>query len=293
MTPATSGTPAVVVQERCETGEGPLWHPDERRLYWTDIPRGRLFRLDPQTGQHEPCYAGAVVGGFTIQADGALLLFQERGRVALWRAGTLTVLLDGIPAEHDTRFNDVIADPAGRVFCGTMPSEHHPARLYRLDPDGSITLVLDTLGQANGMGFTPDGGALYLTDTRANTIVRFRYERATGALSDPHLFAREPGDYPVMDGLTVDAEGYVWSARYGGGCLVRYAPDGREVARVAFPTSRVTSAGFAGQDGRDLYVTSAGGETPAAEDAHAGALFHLRPGVAGRAEFRSRVRCAG
>lgn len=293
MAAETTGGPTMVVQERCETGEGPLWHPDERRLYWTDIPRGRLFRLDPPTGRHEQCYAGAVVGGFTIQADGALLLFQERGRVALWRAGALTTLLDEIPAERDTRFNDVIADPAGRVFCGTMPSQTHPARLYRLDLDGSLTLVLEHLGQANGMGFTPDGAALYLTDTRANTIVRYRYDQTSGALSDPHLFAREPADDSVMDGLTVDTDGYVWSARYGGGCLVRYAPDGREVARVAFPTSRVTSAVFAGDDYRDLYVTSAGGETPAAEDPAAGALFHLRPGVAGRAEFRSRVRCAG
>jgi D-xylonolactonase len=292
-TPETAGEPAVVVQERCVTGEGPLWHPDERRLYWTDIPRGRLFRLDPQTGRHEQCYAGPVVGGFTIQADGALLLFQEHGRIALWRGGAPTPLIDEIPAERDTRFNDVIADPAGRVFCGTMPSESHPARLYRLDLEGALTLVLDNVGQANGMGFTPDGGAFYFTDTRANTIVRYRYDLASGDLSDPQLFAREPGDYPVMDGLTVDADGYVWSARYGGGCLVRYAPDGREVGRVAFPTSRVTSAAFAGDSYRDLYVTTAGGDTPADEDPTAGALFRLSPGVAGRPEFRSRVRCAG
>ena len=98
----------------------------ERRLYWTDIPTGRMFRYAPATGRHEQFYQGDVVGGFTIQADGSLLLFMAKGAVKNWRGGELRTIIDEIPEERDSRFNDVIADPCGRVFCGTMSSSAHP-----------------------------------------------------------------------------------------------------------------------------------------------------------------------
>lgn len=282
--------PELIAQARCATGEGPLWNPFDRRLYWVDIPRGRLYRYDPAAGAHELCLEGPPIGGFTIQADGALLLFGAGGSVRRWRDGRLSTLIDGLPAERETRFNDVIADPRGRVFCGTMPDPDGRARLYRLELDGTPTLVLDGLGLANGMGFTPDGAALYLTDTGRGTITRFRYAEADGALSDPAIFARTSAGEAPPDGLAVDAEGRVWSARYGGGCLVGYDPAGREVARIALPTPRVTSAGFGGADGRELYITTAGGdEAEPAADPGAGGLFRTRLPVAGRPEFRSRV----
>ena len=112
--------PELIADYQCVVGEGPLWHEDEQRVYWTDIVTGRLFRYDPASGHHEQIYSGEQVGGFTLQEDGALLLFMERGKIATWRDGTLTTLIDEIPAERPTRFNDVIADPRGRIFCGTI-----------------------------------------------------------------------------------------------------------------------------------------------------------------------------
>ena len=282
--------PTLIVQERCATGEGPLWNPFDQHVYWTDIPRGRIYRFDPRSGRHDLCFEGGVVGGFTIQSDGSLLLFMGRGRVQRWQDGQATTIIDELPAERSTRFNDVIADPAGRVFCGTMPDDQGRARLYRLETDGSIALVLDRLGQANGMGFTPDGGGLYLTDTKANTITRFRYDQRSGDLSEPEIVVQLPGEYPALDGLVIDSAGHLWAAHYGGSCLACYDGQGREVERIALPTSRVTSAGFGG-DGADLYITTAGGdETTPEEDPAAGGLFHLRLDVRGRAEFRSQVR---
>src|SRR5450631_3608922 len=111
-----------VADYACETGENPLWHPLEKRLYWCDIPRGRIFCFDPSSGSHEQCYAGRPVGGFTIQSDGSLLLFMDRGTVAIWQDGKVKEILPEIEEEHASRFNDVIADPVGRVFCGTMSS---------------------------------------------------------------------------------------------------------------------------------------------------------------------------
>ena len=147
--------PELVADYQCQVGEGPMWHPMEKRVYWTDIPTGRMFRFDPSTGEHERFYEGEEVGGFTVQDDGALLLFMATGAVARWRDGDLSHIVDEIPEERESRFNDVIADPAGRVFCGTMPTGDSLGRLYRLDLDGSLTVVLEGIGISNGMGFTP------------------------------------------------------------------------------------------------------------------------------------------
>jgi len=280
----------LIADYGCLTGEGPLWHPLERRLYWVDIPPGRLFRYDPAQGHHEPCYAaGESIGGFTVQADGALLLFMARGAVSLWREGTLTPVIPEIPEERESRFNDVIADPEGRVFCGTMPVGERGGSLYRLDPDGALTRVLDGVQISNGMGFSPDLTQFYYTESLARTIWLFDYDRATGALSRRRAFVRTPEHEGVPDGLTVDAEGHVWSARWDGGCLVRYRPDGSEDFRVEFPARQVSCATFGGPDYRDLYVTTAGGDDKATNGPGAGALFRLRPGVQGRPEFFSRI----
>ncbi|HEU5431030.1 MAG TPA: SMP-30/gluconolactonase/LRE family protein, partial [Thermomicrobiales bacterium] len=150
----------------CDTTEGPLWHAAERALYWLDIPPGRIYRYDPATGEHGLVYdAGEPIGGFTIQADGGLLLFGDRGAIRLWRGGAVTTLRDEIPEERGARFNDVIADPEGRVYAGTMPAGDRPGRLWRLDPDGSLHVALDDAGLSNGMGFTPDLHAFYHTDS--------------------------------------------------------------------------------------------------------------------------------
>ncbi len=283
--------PELIADYQCVIGEGPLWHPGERQLYWVDITRGRMFRYDPATGRHEMCYEGEVVGGFTLQADGALLLFMAKGAVKTWREGALTTVVDEIADERASRFNDVIADPAGRVFGGTMTSPEHAGRLYRLDTDGRLTAVVEGVGTPNGMGFTPDRKQMYFTDTRAHTIYLFDYDRATGAISRQRQFVKVPeveGE-GGPDGMTVDAEGHVWSARWGGHCLVRYTPDGVEERRIAFPAKKVSSVTFGGDDYTDIYVTTAGGDHKDTDGAGAGALFRLRLGIRGVAEFPSRV----
>jgi len=280
--------PELIADYQCVTGEGPLWHPTEQRLYWLDIPKGRIFRYDPATGQHEQVHEGEAIGGFTIQADGALLLFMARGAVKIWRNGQLTTIIDEIPDERNTRFNDVIADPVGRVFCGTMRAPEHPASLYRLDLDGKLTRVLGDIGTSNGMGFTPDRRQMYYTDTPTREISLFDYERGTGAIANRRVFIHID-DVGRPDGMTVDAEGHVWTALWGGGCLVRVRPDGTEEQRILFPAKNVSCPTFGGPDYSDLYVTTAGGDNKAENGPGAGALFRVRPGVQGVPEFRSRI----
>jgi D-xylonolactonase len=283
--------PQVVADTACQTGEGPIWHAARKLLYWLDIPTGRLFQYDPAGGR----YALALkdddpIGAVTVEADGALLLFQAAGRVRRWAGEALTTLVDELPGHGTHRFNDAVADPEGRVFAGMMAPGHGDCDvLYRLDRDRSATRILGGVGRTNGLGFSPDGGYLYYTDTHRREIYRFDYDRATGRLSGQEVLVRTPDDAGSPDGLAVDAEGCLWSAMWGGGCVLRFRPDGCEDGRIDLPTPRVTSVAFGGAGLDTLFVTTAGGDRKDQFGEHAGALFRIDPGVCGRPEFLSRL----
>ena len=279
----------LIADYMCVVGEGPLWHPMEKRVYWADIPKGRIFRYDPASGEHGKVFEGGEVGGFTIQSDGSLLLFMDRGAVASLRDGNLEYHIREIERERETRFNDVIADPAGRVFCGTMPSSDHLGSLYRLDVDGSITRVLGDIGISNGMGFTPDARQMYYTDSPSHNIYVFDYDIDTGELTNQRVFVNTGENDGIPDGMTVDAEGYVWSARWDGSSLVRYSPSGEQVDRVWFPARKVSSVIFGGEDYTDMYVTMAGGEDKRGEGPGAGCLYRLNLGARGKPEYVSKI----
>lgn len=281
--------PELIADYNCVVGEGPLWHPTERCVYWVDIPQGRIFRYDPASGEHRKIFEGPQVGGFTIQADGSLLLFMDRGAVASLRGGRLEYHIEQIEAERETRFNDVIADPAGRIFCGTMPAPDHPGSLYRLDTDGSITQALSGIGISNGMGFTPDAKRMYYTDSPTHNIYIFDYDADTGELSNQRVFVNTGESDGIPDGMTVDAAGYVWSARWDGSSLVRYSPQGEQERRVWFPARKVSSIAFGGGDYTDMYITTAGGQNKTAEGPGAGCLYRLNLGIAGKPEYPSRI----
>ena len=282
----------LIADYQCRTGEGPLWHPTEHKLYWVDIPMGRLFAYDPATRSHRIVYEGDQIGGFTVQTDGSLLCFMSKGAIRVWRDGFTRTIRESLPGEEDSRFNDVIADPAGRVFCGTMATKDHPGRLYRLDTDATITPVVDNVGVSNGMGFTPDRKQMYYTDSREREIYLYDYDQASGAIANRSVFVHTPDSEGVPDGMTVDAEGHVWSARWDGGFLARYRPDGAEERRITFPAKQVSCPTFGGDDYADLYVTTAGGQDRSANGPAAGALYRVRTGIQGVPEFPSRVGLA-
>jgi D-xylono/L-arabinono-1,4-lactonase len=279
----------MIADYACVVGEGPMWHPFEQKVYWLDIGNGRMFRYDPATGKHEQVYQGAAIGGYTIQDDGSLLLFMDKGAVKIWREGHLTTILEDIPDERDSRFNDVFADPAGRVFCGTMPTKDRLGRLYRLDPDGTLTILLENIGTSNGLGLTPDHKGLYYTDSEAHSIYLFDYDKKTGAITNQRTFKQTPPEEGVPDGMTVDADGYVWSAHWDGSCLIRFSPEGVEERRIQFPAKKVSSVIFGGKDYTDIYVTTAGGDHKETDGATAGSLFRMNLGIRGVSECLSKI----
>jgi sugar lactone lactonase YvrE len=282
--------PELIANYHCETGENPLWHPMERQLYWTDIPGGRLFRYNPATDTHEQVYQGRPVGGFTIQQDGSLLLFMDRGTVSCWRDGTMTPVIDEIPQERAFRFNDVIADPRGRVFCGIVDDNGQKGRLYRLDPDGSLSVVVENIGCSNGMAFTADQTRFYYTDSLAYEIYEFDYNVETGTIQNQRVFARFSEKDGMPDGATLDAQGRLWSALWDGFAVVRLRDNGSVADRIELPTGKVSSVTFGGDGLQDMYITTAGGHAPQQGDDAAGALFRVRMDVAGVPEFFSRIQ---
>lgn len=279
--------PEPVANYHCKVGENPLWDEREGRLYWEDIESGRLFRVDHESGEHECFYRGETVGGFSFQEDGSLLLFEADRIAVLTKDGKRRVVVQGIDSDM-ARFNDVIADPEGRVFAGTIGKTDQSGGLYRVDLDGRVTPLWKGTGCANGMGFTADLRNFYWTCSTTRRIFCADYDRASGQLCDRRLFYTAPVEEGTPDGLAIDAAGDLWSARWGGSALVHLAPDARVLGKIAFPVSRVSSAAFGGPNLDTLYVTTAGGQVT--DDALDGTLYRVKMAVPGTLEFRSRIQ---
>ena len=278
--------PEPVANYHCHTGENPLWDEREQRVYWVDIPPGKLYRADA-AGAHELFFRGPEpIGGFTLQEDGSLLLFEVDGFSRLSKDGVRTRLVSGVDPDME-RFNDVIADPEGRVFAGTIGRDDRRGGLYRVDRGGRVTRLFQGTGISNGMGFTTDLKRFYWTCSTTRRIYRFDYGRASGELSRRTLWYEAPEGEGTPDGMAVDEKGDVWTARWDGFALLRLSPEGERLEKIAFPVGKVSSAAFGGERLDTLYVTTAGGAPDA--DTADGTLYRVRVGVPGRPEFRSRI----
>ncbi|HCD99676.1 MAG TPA: gluconolaconase [Armatimonadetes bacterium] len=284
---ALRAEPALSV--RCHLGEGPLWHPTERSLYWCDIEAGSLHRWTPGREDHRSWNVARQLGGFTFQADGSVLLFCEEGRVRRMREGAVAEVA-ALPSDpFPGRFNDVSADPAGGVVCGTMPRDGRLGALYRLSPAGHFQVLATEVGCSNGIGFSPSGDRMYFVDSPLRRVDVWDFDPTEGCASNRRPLA-DFGDLPgVPDGLTVDAEGCLWVAFWDGSAVWRLSADGERLARVEAPTRRPTSVAIGGPDGRTAYVTSYGGPAQDPDDPLAGLLFAFPAGVEGKAEHLSRI----
>jgi sugar lactone lactonase YvrE len=270
-------------------GEGPYWVPEDDCLLWVDIHRGQLHRTYFPAGETVTMDLGAVsaafpaVGGGILTVGGSkLTLYLPAERGERW---TMRVIAD-VPAREGIRFNDAAVDPAGRVWVGSMHTgESEPlGELYRLDAGGVLTTVVKGVTISNGLGWSPDGARMYYVDSPMRRVDVFDYDPATSEAFQRRVFADLSAFDGVPDGLTVDADGCVWVAIWGGGVLRRLAPDGTQEAVVQVPVSQPTSCAFGGPGMSDLYVTSASvGLTEAERAAQplAGRLLRLRPGPVG------------
>jgi sugar lactone lactonase YvrE len=190
------------------------------------------------------------------------------------------------PARDDVRFNDGAVDPAGRVWIGSMhKGETEPVgELYRLDPGGVLTRITKGAIVSNGLGWSPDGSRLYYSDSGLHRVDVFDYDPATGEAFQRRPFVDLSNVQGSPDGLTVDADGCVWVAMWGGGVVRRFAPSGQQDAVLPVPASQPTSCAFGGPDLRELYVTTARvglSDAELAAQPLAGRLLRYRPGPVG------------
>ncbi len=276
----------ALINEHCELGENPLWNAVDGSMCWTDITGGKIHRFHPAGGPHEVIYRGPSVGGFTRQGDGNLLLFRVHD-IALLRADGDVSVVREFDDEGAARFNDVIADPEGRVFAGTIGRNETSGGLYRVERDSGMTLLFRGTGVSNGMGFSPDLRTFYWTCSTRRRIFAYDYDRASGALSSERTFYQATAEEGIPDGLAVDVLGNVWSARWDGFAIVQHAPDGRVLRRFPLPVAKVSSLCFGGPARDELFITTAGG-VPGGDTAD-GSIYHFHAGTQGMPEFCSQI----
>lgn len=276
-----------VRQEQAILGESPVWDPERRALWWIDCVAPALHRYDPARDTDVRLELGERIHAIGLGADGGLIAAMVGGLARLDpETGTVETVARPEASRRDHRFNDGKCGPDGRFWVGSMHRSYAGAsgHLYHLDPDGRATPVLHGLTVPNGLGWSPDGTIFYLGDSPTGAITAYAFDGDTGGLSAPKRLTG-PGAAPGWpDGLAVDAQGFLWNARWDGGCVARFAPDGRLDRTVAMPVTRPTSCAFGGPALDRLYVTSAriGLDAAAlAEQPLAGGLFALDPGVAG------------
>jgi sugar lactone lactonase YvrE len=288
--------PIEILDVANELGEGILWDARSRALWWTDIPRARLFRLDWSTHAVRVHELPERLGSFGLVRDSALLVAAFASGIALYDppTGGIDWLArpDGVVA--GTRFNDGRVDRRGRFWAGTMvegTQSTRDGRLYCMGSGAALSLQLEGIRIANGLCMSPDGTRLYFTDTPTRTLRAYEMREPEGILGPSTDFARTPeGSYP--DGATVDADGCVWSAHWGGGCVVRYTPDGRVDRTLRIPASQPSCVCFAGPDLDVLCVTTAREDLDSAalaREPHAGGVFFYRVGTQGLREEEYRI----
>lgn len=254
----------MVADEQALVGEGPVWDTRTNTLYWTDIRTGRYFQFNPATGENKTIHNGIFVGGATVNAQGGLTFGTWEG-VMLWKSDSQWQWLHHQPdMRKRMQFNDVTAGPDGSFYAGAYIEEGPIAELFRFKPDGTFDIIADKLGISNGMGFSPDLKTFYHTDSLAGQIYSYSHNPETGELADKRTIVNLPPDQGIPDGMTVDADGNIWSACWGGAQIIQYDPDGKEISRIELPAVQTSSVMFGGKDLTDIYVTTAtfGSEEP-------------------------------
>jgi sugar lactone lactonase YvrE len=262
-------------------GEGPVWFQRWGGLRWVDMLAGDVLSLavDGTIGRR---HVGTVAAAFRPRQQGGAVIGVERGFALEEADGTLTHLGE-LWSDTNVRMNEGGCDPDGRFYCGSMAYDERPGAgaLYRLDPDGSVHVVLENVTISNGLEWSPDGSRAYYNDTPTQQIDVFDYEDSDSGLTGRRPLAEIPAQAGGPDGLTVDEEGGVWVALYGGGSVRRYTPEGvlDEVIEVA--AKQVTACTFGGSGLDQLFITTSREDLKPGEDPLAGSLFRAAVGVAG------------
>jgi len=269
--------------------EGPCWWAEKQVLLWVDIEASRIGLFDPQTARNNFLHLPAHVGAVVPTSAGDLLLATATGFLRLDPSTEAVTLLSDPEADRPgNRFNDGKCDPWGRFWAGTMAYDFEPlaGALWRVNADFSCVRQRQGLTISNGLAWSQDRGTLYVIDSPTLNVLAFPLTNSGEIAGEPSICVHIPEDWDaVPDGMCIDAEGMLWIALFGGGCVTRWDPvSGQRLERLALPCRQVTSCCFGGPHLDQLFITTARREMDAAAIAAeplAGGLFQADVGVKG------------
>lgn len=278
----------LVKEIKTELGEGSIWNHKTQELYWVDIDGQKVFIFNPVTNTQRTITLPQKVGTIVPTTTGNAVVALEDGIYNLdIETEDLTLLVQ--PEEHrkDLRFNDGKCDPAGRLWVGSIwaKEEPHVAALYKIETDGTATLMVKDVTISNGIVWAADQKTMYYIDTYTSCVKAYDYDNTTGNITNERIAITVPTHLGYPDGMTIDAEGMLWIALWYGSAVVRYNPlTGELLNKIEIPALNITSCAFGGADLDTLYITTASIDMKTAKQAQfplAGSLFAVKPGVQG------------
>lgn len=283
----------LIVDARTRLGEGAFWDEQMKVLHWVDIEGRELRVFDPATGADSVVAMSDRPGTVVPRRSGGLVVALGRGVVIVDEPGQASRRLCEFAEEPpDSRMNDGKCDPAGRLWVGSinMKGAKQASYLYCVEPDGSYRVALTGVTISNGIVWSADERTMYYIDTPTRQIQAFDYDGDAGTIAKGRVAFTVPEAMGHPDGMTIDAEGKLWVAMFGGSAVRRFDPQsGRLLATVELPVSNITSCALGGDDLRDLYITSASiGLTEKQREGQptAGGLFRARVDVPGVPQHR-------
>lgn len=284
----------LLFDARVELTEGPIWDPVRQALTWIDLLGGRVNSLGLDGVPGRSIGIGRRVGSAVPTTDGAaLVLATDAGFARIDDEGNFQLVAEVRTDCPDWFMNDGKCDSHGRFWAGTIGvgddglAVHGAGSLYRLDPDGQVTVARTGITISNGMDWSPDGRTFYYIDSAVGAIDAFAFDLSSGELGPPRRIVEIDVD-PALgfaDGMCVDADGALWTAVWGTGEVRRYTPNGALDRTVRLPVTQPTSCIFAGDALDLLVITTAWHRLPPdarERQPHAGSLFCCRPGTTGR-----------
>jgi sugar lactone lactonase YvrE len=272
-------------------GEGPIWDPERGRLLIVDLLKGDVLDLaDPRHHAPDPDrvprhHVGAVAAALRPRAAGGFVVATEHGFSLFDPDFALERKLPDVVTDGRIRMNDGGCDPRGRFYCGTMAydEQHGAGTLFRLEPDGITSVAFAGVTISNGLQWSADGGTAYYIDTPTGCIDAFDYDVEAGRFSNRRHLAEVDPTQGHPDGMTIDSEGGLWAALWGGGKVHHYDPDGHLIDVIAVPgVSNTSAVAFGGPDLDVLYITTSREGIADGAEPSAGAVFAVSPGVRGR-----------
>jgi sugar lactone lactonase YvrE len=278
----------LVIDSKSELGEGAIWNPKTGEFLWVNITGEILNFYNPQTGNNREMFTGQMVGTVVPTKAGHVLVALQNGIYRFNpKTGTKKLIVDPEADLPDNRFNDGKCDPNGRLWVGTMSAkdEMEAGALYRLNADSSIYKMIENVSISNGIVWSLDFTKMYYIDTPTQKVVSYDYDNKTGEISTPKTAIEIAPEMGAPDGMTIDAEGNVWIALWGGSAVGCWNPETGELLRtIKVPAKNVTSCAFGDNDLSTLYITTARIATSDEElkiHPNAGGVFKTRPGVKG------------